>query len=53
MPIEWKHHGGYPVKSTSQGVYGQMEQTSEVMIDTYKMCKAVGARTLLWTTGLQ
>ncbi len=53
MPIEWNIMVEYPVKSTSQGVYGQMEQTSEVMIDTYKMCKAVGARTLLWTTGLQ
>ncbi len=36
----------YPVKSTSQGTYGRIEQRSEVKRETYKMCRAGGgART--------
>ncbi len=31
----------YPVMSTSQGTYGQIEEKSEVMRDTYKMYRAV------------
>ncbi len=36
----------YPVKSTSQGTYGRIEQRSEVKRETYKMCRAGGARGL-------
>ncbi len=32
----------YPVKSTSQGTYGRIEQRSEVKRETYKMCRAGG-----------
>ncbi len=28
----------YPVMSTSQGTYSRIEQTSEVIRDTYKIC---------------
>ncbi len=35
----------YPVKSTSQGTYGRIEQRSEVKRETYK-CAERGARGL-------
>ncbi len=34
------------MKSTSQGTYGRIEQRSEVKRETYKMCRAGGARGL-------
>ncbi len=35
----------YPVMSTSQGTYVWIEQTSEAIRETYKMCRAGGVRT--------
>ncbi len=38
----------YPVKSTSQGTYGRIEQRSEVKRETYKMCRAGGREDWSW-----
>ncbi len=32
----------YPVMSTSQGTYAQIEQMPEVIREAYKMCRAQG-----------
>ncbi len=38
--------------STSQGTYGQIEQTSYVIRDTYELCRAGWGGGLLWARGL-